>query len=435
MPVYDVTAGGSLHDPALCTCKTTGKPGRCKGDPYRKGGGVPSLPNVPKAPDLLTPGDKKDANAPTAPKAVPKTKTPAMPKTPSAPKGKAPKAVAPSARAEGLAALQNNDLVRELQSATHSNDSRGLTSVEVKHALSGKSSAELKSIAGQLGPTVSKKAKTKQALIDAIAEGTVGFRERGRAIGGGESNRFSKASAAGRVITTAAGSWVIEVPDLPEAWMFEKPDIPAGTPPTITDDGRFYGYFAPANIGHRSYARLGERKVVRSLGRTDYSRFLKRTVIAGGETVLAGPVTMECMHAPTQGYGTLDRRHQAYEDTCSIVARVAVGEDDDGGRWFAGLLEHGVTPEQVNKLSLCHLSLDSQPHPDKPGWQDFVAILAVPTGGWPTAVSADTAQVVHRVVETDEGIVVTASSAPIVFAPYRSPLVDPSVIYALAGGV
>ena len=281
---------------------------------------------------------------------------------------------------------------------------------------------DLRAMAAEIGVKSSPRA-TKAQLINDLVAGTV-------------AHKPMTASASG-------GSWTITVAELPSEDMFVK-DFPAGTPPTLTEDGRFFGYFAPGNTAHRAFARAGVRKTAKQLGKTDYSRWLRRMPVAEGHTVLAGPITMECMHAPLQGYGTLERRHQAYEDTCSIVARAAVGEDNDGARWFSGTIMPGVTSEQIEKLLMCQLSLDCQPHPDRPGWQDFVGVLAVPLPGWPVAVTASAAGedelegdgpavAVSRVLEDDDFVFITASSSPpIVFAAPQVYLSE-QAMYAIAG--
>lgn len=214
---------------------------------------------------------------------------------------------------------------------------------------------------------------------------------------------------------TASGSWTLTLPNLPPPEWFEEPPpelCEPGGPITVTDEGRIYGYIAPADIAHRTYARNGERKTLASIGKIDFSRWLKETIVEGGARVLAGPITMECMHAPTQGYGTLDRRNQAYEDTCSIIGR-ANAALNRGGMWLAGATMPGITAEQITKLMASDMSLDVQPHPEWRGWQEFVACLVVPVGGLPKSRTSPSTAIV-RAEERDGEMVITASAVPIV---------------------
>jgi len=417
----------TLHDPALCTCGGKGgKPGPCKG--WKGNRQTPSL-----VPDRGTMGRK------------------AAPRKPSA------KAVRAQRDAENGPEARKRAVERGLQGARDLAEGRKAGDpdqilADMEEVLSGRyavneshvrqfrdqlktlSNEGLGQVADEVGVPDDQK-RTSAQIVEAILDWTIKrrlARQKARPEVHREMRRRIRAGddAAGTSLIVTAGAagdtWTITVPGLPSAEVFAH-DFPPGTPPTLTDDGRFFGYFAPGNTAHRSYARNGVRKTAKSLGRTDYSRWLKPIPVANGETVLAGPITMECMHAPTQGYGTLDRRHQVYEDTCSIIARATVGEDQDGSRWFAGQLMPGVTAEQVEKLLMCDLSLDSQPHPDRPGWQDFVGILAVPMGGWP--ISRPTA--VTRVVEQDGETIITASSAPIVFQP--GVYISEETMYAIAG--
>lgn len=214
------------------------------------------------------------------------------------------------------------------------------------------------------------------------------------------------------IVVASGSSWTIEIPDLPPPEWFEEPDCEPGLAVTVTDEGRIFGYVAPKHTAHRSYWRNGERKTLASLPPTDFSRWQKETIVAGGGRVLAGPITMECMHAPTQGYGTLDRRHQYYEDSCAVIARAAVG-DNEHGRWIAGAMMPGVTAEQFLKFMACDVSLDQQPHPEKPGWQDFVGVLAVPVGGWPKERHETSVPVVRVQEDQEHGPVIVASAVPV----------------------
>lgn len=259
----------------------------------------------------------------------------------------------------------------------------------------------------------------------------------------GQENTFVEAlpalidaMGAKNVTTAGAGgagnSWFVEIPNLPPAEWFEEPEeYPYGYAVTMLDDGHLFGLIAPHNEAHRTYARMGERRTLASLGKVDFSRWARETIVEGGKRVLAGPLTMECMHAPKQGYGKLDRRNQYYEDSCSIFARIAVGNAKNGeGHWLNGAAMPGVSAEQVLKFLACGVSGDWQPHPNKPGWVELVAVLAVPAEGWPKSKTGVPSPVT-RIRETEHGAIMVASAVPTRFEP-SSPAVDASVMYGIA---
>lgn len=189
------------------------------------------------------------------------------------------------------------------------------------------------------------------------------------------------------VSITAAGH-IITLPDVPPAWWFDRPDdVVMATAFTITDDGRVYGRLAPANTAHRAYR--GRRLTVPT--NVDYSRFLGRqTIVAGGGRLVTGVVTMGCGHCPT-GPGLADPalRMQHYDNSCSVVASINIGDDPVNGPWVAGALMPYVTAEQVATMQACVLSGDWAPHPERPGQMEFVAALLVPVPGFPMPGNPD----------------------------------------------
>lgn len=140
----------------------------------------------------------------------------------------------------------------------------------------------------------------------------------------------------------------------------------------------------------------------------DYTRFMKsETIVAGGGRVVTGVITGNCGHAATQNYGTLAARKDHYDNSCSIFANIAVGQRAGKGVWVAGALRHGVTAEQVAQAMACSLSGDWQPHPDRPGVQEFIAALLVPVPGF--AMARTQASVAYQ-----DGVV-TAAAIPVQF--------------------
>jgi len=198
-----------------------------------------------------------------------------------------------------------------------------------------------------------------------------------------------------------AAAHVITISDVPPAeWFAEPLDVQQHGALTVTDQGRVYGWLAPANVAHRSFA---DRRVYAPRN-VDYRRFLGgETIVAGGGRVVTGPITMECGHANPHDprRADLNWAPDHYHNTCSVVARVNVGESERG-TWVAGALVAGVTAEQITKMMTCRLSGDWQPIRDQPGRRELVAALLVPVPGFPLARSAPTVQV-------DNGELIAAS--------------------------
>jgi hypothetical protein len=193
----------------------------------------------------------------------------------------------------------------------------------------------------------------------------------------------------------------IMIPNLPKAvWFNEPTDVKLSGALTITDEGRVYGVLAPGNTTHRNVKRRAPR------GNVDYSRFHKaETIVEGGSRVVTGVITAACGHAPTENYGTLERRRDHYDNSCSVLANIRVGESKQGYIYAAGALNPGADPRQVAQALGCTLSGDWQPHPDRPGVQEFIAAHLVPVPGFPMARTQ--ASVVYQ-----DGMI-TASAIPV----------------------
>lgn len=189
---------------------------------------------------------------------------------------------------------------------------------------------------------------------------------------------------------TAATS-VIEVTDLPPREWFDEPtDVVAQGALTVTNEGRIYGYIAPAGVRHRSFANRSQYVPLRSV---DYERFMGgETIVADGGRVATGAITMDCGHATTAVRLTAGQAQEHYDNSCSIVATARVGENEHGV-WVAGALLPEVTPGQVRRIMACRLSGDWRTHLDRPGWREFVAALLVPVPGFPMARTAPSVQV------------------------------------------
>ncbi len=199
-----------------------------------------------------------------------------------------------------------------------------------------------------------------------------------------------------------AAGYTITIPDVAPPWWFDRPtDVTAHGALTVTDEGRIYGYLAPSGVAHRAFR---DRRVTVPMGRVDYDRWMGGEALVAGGRVVAGPITMECGHLPPSASSDADVRMQHYDNACSVVAKARIGEDSHGV-WIAGALEPGVTADQVSRMLACRLSGDWAPHPERPGWQEFVAALLVPVPGFPMARTTPSVRV--------SGGVMVASAVPV----------------------
>lgn len=195
----------------------------------------------------------------------------------------------------------------------------------------------------------------------------------------------------------------IHVDTPPREWFDEPTDVQPTGALTVTSEGRIYGYVAPAGVRHRSFSKKAQYVPMKKV---DYSRFLGgQTITADGSRVSTGNITMNCGHATTAVNLTASKAAEHYDNTCSVVATVRVGENQHGV-WLAGALLPDVTPDQVRRIMACRISGDWRTHLDKPGWREFVAALLVPVPGFPMSRSMS--------VELEDGELV-ASSAPVRF--------------------
>lgn len=201
---------------------------------------------------------------------------------------------------------------------------------------------------------------------------------------------------------TAATS-VITIPDTPpREWFREPSDVSPLGALTVTDEGRVYGYVAPAGVRHRSFQ---QKSVYVPLRNVDYSRFHGgETIVADGGRVSTGNITMNCGHATTAVKLSGAKAAEHYDNTCSVVATACVGENEHGV-WIAGALLPDVDVAMVRRMMACRLSGDWRTHLDRHGWREFVAALLVPVPGFPMARVAPS-------VEIAEGELV-ASSVPV----------------------
>jgi 2'-5' RNA ligase len=212
-------------------------------------------------------------------------------------------------------------------------------------------------------------------------------------------------AVADHVQALTAAAHRIEIPHVPPRWWFEEPtDVDIAGALYVTDEGRIYGALAPLGVNHRAFVNAGRRQEV-PFGNVDYDRFMGAVAITREGRIPAGPVTMDCGHA-ARFREDHDVAPAHYEDACTVVAKICVGESRERGIvWAAGALEPSVTVDQVSRMLACRLSGDWQPHSDRAGWQELIAALLVPSPGFPMAHGGAR-------VDMEDGVLV-ASSVPV----------------------
>lgn len=216
------------------------------------------------------------------------------------------------------------------------------------------------------------------------------------------SDRAPDYARLDEIETLVAASHSIQIPDTPPADWFDEPEeLPETGAIKVTDDGRVYGLLAPKNVAHRSF---GTKRVTVPMGNVDYSRWMNReTICDGGKRVATGPITLDCGHAQAASDVDAEATLDHYDNSCSIVATVRVGENEHGV-WVAGALLPDVTPGRVARMLACQLSGDWRPHREKRGMREMCGALLVPVPGFPRGNAAS--------VRMKEGQL-TAASAPV----------------------
>ena len=219
--------------------------------------------------------------------------------------------------------------------------------------------------------------------------------------------------------TTVAGGYTITIPDIwPESWFNEPEEMPPFGALHVTDQGRVYGLLAPANVTHRGFRASG--KSVTAPRGIDYSEVMNKPAIVAGADgnvyrIPAGSVTFDCGHASPVDPRRADPSFAAahYENSCSVAARIRVGENRYG-TWVAGALLHGIDADTVERMMACALSGD---------WQGgkLKGALLVPVEGFPQAATAS--------VRVREDAIV-ASAIPVRFVE-PAPLPEPAHVSGL----
>lgn len=164
----------------------------------------------------------------------------------------------------------------------------------------------------------------------------------------------------------------------PMAW-FQDPELTEPTPLTVTEDGYVYGHLALWGTCHTSHTSQGQC-ITPPASQSGYVGFRTGSIrTAEGHEVPVGRITMGTKHAGLTLSAAETAQH--YDNTGSVVADVAAGEDAHG-IWLAGALRPSATPEQVRALRASPLSGDWREQ-GRTGSMELVAVLAVNVPGFP----------------------------------------------------
>jgi hypothetical protein len=162
---------------------------------------------------------------------------------------------------------------------------------------------------------------------------------------------------------------------MPPLAYFTDPGFSAATPFTVEYDTKHvFGHGALFGACHLGYT---DRCVEPPRSERGYNHFRTGAVMTDGGLVSVGQITMDTGHPPLHFSASEAIRH--YDDTGTVVADVAAGEDEHG-IWLNGMLRPGVTAAQARALQAATISGDWR---EIGGKAEFVAALAVNVPGFP----------------------------------------------------
>jgi hypothetical protein len=211
-----------------------------------------------------------------------------------------------------------------------------------------------------------------------------------------EDEALDEASAAVLVASLTASA----VSGLPEASWFQRPaaEFADGPIPLTAAGERLFGYLATWGTCHVAFDGVC---VTPPESVTNYGYFAKgSTVCADGTTVRTGVITMGTGHA-SPGL-RMQAAAEHYDNTGSIVASVAIGEDETG-IWVAGAFHPQATPEQ--RATLAAAGAISGDWREVGGHLELMAALAVNVPGFPIPVPAVAASGARQVSLVAAGVV------------------------------
>ena len=172
----------------------------------------------------------------------------------------------------------------------------------------------------------------------------------------------------------AAAANLYSVADPIDSTRFSQPILGGPTPITVTDDGWIYGHLASWGTCHIG---IPGTCVEAPSSPTDYAYYRTGVVMTDKGAIPVGQITMGTGHADMGANAKVAAAH--YDNTGSVVADVAAG-DDDYGIWVSGLIRPGTTPEQVAAIRAGALSGDWR---SIGGHLELVAALVVNVPGFP----------------------------------------------------
>jgi len=164
----------------------------------------------------------------------------------------------------------------------------------------------------------------------------------------------------------------------------------------VDDDGRVWGWIAPAERCHQSYPGTC---VLASDQSPDLSDFLRNFLSVGDQRVPVGFLTMDTGHAPTAPGTSTATVAAHYDDTRNIAAIVTAGivpdgEHSAGSVWFSGSVSPRLDAWQRTVLAAGQASGDWRSDPGQAN-RTLRAALVVPVPGFlrqrePVLASAET---------------------------------------------
>ncbi|MEW1679160.1 hypothetical protein AB0O47_38820 [Streptomyces noursei] len=159
----------------------------------------------------------------------------------------------------------------------------------------------------------------------------------------------------------------------PGPW-FNRPPFSEGTPWTVAGD-RVFGHIALWNVCHIG---VEKRCIMAPPSTTGYAYYATRLLeTKGGGVREVGIISMDTGHADLEALPAAATAH--YDNTGTMAAVVAIGEDEHG-IWAAGSLLPHLTDEERVRIQLAAISGDWR---SIRGGMELVAALAVNTAGFP----------------------------------------------------
>lgn len=176
------------------------------------------------------------------------------------------------------------------------------------------------------------------------------------------------------LVASAAAQFALRVQTYDPA-LFEDPKLTRPTVPTMNNEtGRIYGHLA--EWGH--IIRGGREETPRNFN--GYGNFHTSQVqLDNGKQLSVGRLTVQGGHADTARTVTIATARAHYDNVCTALGLVRVGEDQFG-IWFSGVPAPGVDPEVFQIGMTAPLSGDWR---DCGSGLDMIGAHAVNSPGFP----------------------------------------------------